>query len=81
MLFRLGYYHSACLARCFIHGTVASVALWMMSVMLLATHRASSALPVLLRSIPYSVIVYWNIFQLALYQPYLGGDIGGVWLM
>jgi hypothetical protein len=53
----------------------------MISVILLAMRRASSVLPMLLRSSPYSVMVCWSSFQSALCQAYLGGDIGGVWLM
>jgi hypothetical protein len=78
ILFRSGCHHGACLALCFTHGTAASVALWMSSVMLLAARRASSALPMLLRSGPYSVMVCWNSFQSALCQARLGGDVGGV---
>jgi hypothetical protein len=81
ILFSSGCYHGACLVRCFTHGTAASVALWMISVMLLAARRASSALPMLLRSNPCSFMVCWKSFQSALCQAHLGGDVGGVWLM
>jgi hypothetical protein len=76
-----GYHHGACLALCFTHDTAASVALWMILVMLLAARRASAALSMLLRSSPYSVIVCWKRIQSALCQALLGGDAGGVWLM
>jgi hypothetical protein len=58
-----------------------SVALCIMSVMLLAACRASLVLPILLRSSPYSVIVHWKRVQSALCQALLGGDVGSVWLM
>jgi hypothetical protein len=81
ILFRSVCHHGACLALCFTHGTAASVALWMISVMLSPACRASSVLPMLLRYSPYSVIVCWKRVQSALCQALLGGDAGGVWLM
>jgi hypothetical protein len=73
ILFRSGCYYGACLVLCFTHGIAVSVALWMMLVILLAARRASSALPMLLRSSPYSVMVCWKSFQSALCQAHLGG--------
>jgi hypothetical protein len=81
ILFRSGCHHGACLALCFTHGIAVSVALWMISVMLLAVHKASSALPMLLKSSPDTVIVCWKRGQSALCQALLGGAAAGVWLM
>jgi hypothetical protein len=81
ILFRSGCHHGTCLALCFTHGTAASVAFWMMSVMSLAMRRASSVLPMLLRSSPYLVMVCWKRVQSALCQALLGGDVGGIWLI
>jgi hypothetical protein len=57
VLFRLGCHYGACLAYCFTLSTAASVALYIILVMLLAMHRASLALPMLLRSSLYLVMV------------------------